>query len=228
MITNGKKYICLLALSTLIYACSGDKNTAQTGTDDPKENTGAEGFDLSSLTMKEKIGVVLKANGLTLEKGKSSDLKAYGYESFTSTDPKLLKYAGADLSGSNKDSVNKTIIYYSLKDSVIGMVEVNLFTPEKISLLNSGLEKTLGKAPYPDDAYPAKPFSKNIQFRNYVWADTVLQKSTFMMHMKNDTEGETGRLMFLRYPDMLQLAGVRGYSVSIGSEIEEAINNTKK
>lgn len=189
-----------------------------------------KGFDLSTLTLKENINDIMKQTGLQLANGKSNTFKAYGYGVFESSDPKILRYNGSTLAGKDHDSLNRVIIHYSSKDSIIGLVEINLFTASEIKALNAGLEKKLGKAVYPSDAYDYKPFSKNMQFRDYVWVDTIATVGHFMMHSMVLPPHEAGNLAIVNYSNILlaELTGLKGYTSSVPADILGAKRNMKR
>lgn len=217
--------ITLLALNSI--SCLNKRESDQIKLSGKK----LTGFDLSKITFKESINTIMKETELKLSDGKkTSTLKTMTYSVFETTDPKILRYNGIALNGQDQDSINRVIIHYSEKDSIISLIEVNLFSVPQINALNDALEKTLGKAPYPNYAYPPKPFSKNMQYRDYVWVDSIKNIGHFMIHSVVSPPHETGNLAILDYtnPYMAQLTGIKGYTSSVKLDVIGALSNMKK
>ncbi|WP_158799349.1 hypothetical protein [Pedobacter sp. L105] len=185
-------------------------------------------FDLSAIKFTETVGQALKGSGLTAQDGKSKAFTATKYRVFESTDPRILIFNGVLLAGKSNDSVNKVIIHYSVKDSAVSMIEIKVFSAEQIKTLENALDKKLGKAPYPSDAYTTV-FSDNVRFYNRVWADAKTTVGHFYTNTLNKQKQQEARLAILNYSDstISEVAYLKGYSSStIESDVKNALSNS--
>lgn len=182
-------------------------------------------FDLSAVKFTETIGRALKVSGLKPEDGKSKAFTLTKYRVFESTDPRILIFNGASLAGKNKDSVNRVIIHYSIKDSIVSMIELRVFSAPQIKALESALDHKLGKTFYPSDAYTTV-FSDNVRFYNRIWIDPKNTVGHFYTNALNKQKEQEARLAILNYSDSMisEVAYLKGYSSStIESDVKNAL-----
>lgn len=180
-------------------------------------------FDLAHINFKETIGQALKGTSLPVKGGKTTNWTLAQYDIFESADPKVMKFNGVDLSGKLGDSVNRVIIHYSRKDSTISFVELKVFSEPQVKALAAALDKKLGKAPYPTDAYTTV-FSENVQYFNRVWIDPKTTIGHFFTDAMSKEKHEEARLAILNYSNsqVSELAALKGYSSSINLDVREA------
>lgn len=187
-------------------------------------------FDLSTIKFTETIGQALKGSGLKAQDGKSKAFTVTKYRVFESSDPRVLTFNGVSLAGKNKDSVNKVIIHYSIKDSIVSMIELRVFSAPQIKALETALDTKLGKASYPSDAYTTV-FSNNVRFYNRIWADPKNTVGHFYTNALNKQKEEEARLAILNYSDSMisEVAYLKGYSsATIESDVKNALSSSTK
>lgn len=178
-------------------------------------------FDLSGVIFTNKIEQVITTAGLVLESGNSKAWTLAGYKIFESSDPKLLKFNGADLTGKSGDSVNKVLIHYAIADHTVKLIEIKVFSKLQIKALEDALDRKLGKAIYPNDAYTTV-FSKYVNFYERTWIDPKTTTGYFYTDAVNKAGKEEGRLAIVNYSDkmMSELTRLKGYTSSVDSNVK--------
>jgi hypothetical protein len=180
-------------------------------------------FDLSSITFKEKINVFLKGAGLKLKDDRATNWTYTNYGVFESSDAGILKFNGVNLSGKQGDSINRVIVHYERRDSTIRLIELKVFSQPEIKALEKSLDKKLGKAPFPDDAYTTV-LSPRVNYYRRVWVDPKNTIGHFFTNGLNEQHQEEARLAILNYSDETasELARLKGYAASIESYARDA------
>lgn len=211
-----KRSILFILIATMVYSCKNPKSSAVVAAD-KKEANSIHGFDLSDITFKESINQVMKETGLKLEDGKSPLFTLVGrYKAFESANSVILKFNGVDLTGKTRDSVNKVIFHYSVKDSTIGLIELKLFTEPQVMALTKALDEKLGKAPFPADAY-TRVFSKNIRYYERTWVDPKTTIAHFLTVSMNEQDHQEARMAVLNYSnkEMSELTSLKSYTPNV-------------
>ena len=206
---------------------SGKSGNAGAATDSGSSSS----FDLSALTFKQQIQDVVKQAGLKMEDGNSSGWTLAGYKIFESTDPKMLEFDGAKLAGKAGDSVNKVLIHYALKDKTVKLIEIKVFSAAEIKALRDALDKKLGKALYPIDAYTTV-FSDQIRYFERAWADPKSTTGYFFTDALNKQGKEEAGLAIVDYSDtmMSELVSQKAYTSSVELDVDAVLKlmKTKK
>lgn len=186
-------------------------------------------FDLNTLNFKEKIGQVLKPAGLAAKADKPTGWSLAQFAIFESSDPKVMKFNGVDLSGKAGDSVNRVLIHYSIADSTIKLVELKIFSAPQAKALAAALDQKLGKSVYPTDTYTAVLGKNNPTIRR-VWIDPKTTIGHFFTAVFNKAQQEEAKLAILDYSDdqVAQLASLKGYSTSVTLAVHETTKQLKK
>jgi hypothetical protein len=139
-----KKAITYLTLCLAMLSCTSKQGNDST-TDSTKKtvmtppNTGP--FDISHLVLKENLPDLMAAQGIKSEPITASDLTLLGYDVFKSSNPKLLRFGGKDLSGSVAKDKNHLLLHYNTEKKILAFYEVDLYTREQIDILSSQLKK---------------------------------------------------------------------------------------
>lgn len=153
-----KNMILPAILFLSLTACNSEQNKQQDKdtTITAMNQTPAGNFDLSKVNFSEKIETALSSEGIKLADGKSQEQTMMGYQTFSSTSSKLLKFNGKDLSGESEMGKNQLILHYSDKDGQIGMYEVKIYSKaagdELLTALNSLGKPSFEKAGLSDGA----------------------------------------------------------------------------
>lgn len=134
-----------LMLVLLMLSCTQKQkgaslaDTTTTTKKDMAESTSGP-FDLSKLSLKEKLTDLMTAQNIKLEKNAPSEQTLFGLEVFKTGDPKILRFGGQDLSGSGK-SKNEVLFHYNPKDNKLAFYEVKLYSKKQIDALINELNK---------------------------------------------------------------------------------------
>lgn len=207
-----KRSVLFILIVSLAYSCKPAKSSVSSDQPKPKP-----GFDLANITFKEPIRQVMKETGLNLKDGKSSIFTWLGrYKAFESADPRILRFNGVNLSGKDSDSLNKVFIHYSVKDSTIGLIELNLIAEPQVKALTKALDQKLGKAVFPDDAYTTV-FSKNIRYYERTWVDPKNTIAHFLTVSINRQGHLEARMAILNYSntEMNELTSLKNYTPNV-------------
>lgn len=192
-------------------------------------------FDLSAISFKDSIQTVMKDKntGLKVPGGPSGLITLGGYKAYESADPRILTFDGINLAGSTKDSVNKVIFHYAVTDSLIGLIEVKLFSEPEVKALTGALDKKLGKAPFPEDAYTTV-LSKDVRYYERTWVDPKTSVAHFLTVSLNEQDKQEARMAIVDYSndEMCRLTSLKAYTPSVPfyvkKVIEEMQTTTKK
>jgi len=115
---------------------------------DTAHHTMTKQFDLAELRFTENINQLLNENGLSLKDGVSEEQTLDGFETYEHNTAALLRYNNVVLNGASGENTNKVVFHYSVKDSLVAMYEVKLYTAAQSSNLIKSLRTQLGKTTF--------------------------------------------------------------------------------
>lgn len=98
-------------------------------------------FDLAGLKLNENLLDFMAAHTIKKEPKAESDKTLLGYETFKSSDPKVLRFKNADLSGANGKNQNHIIFHYTEDKQKLSFYELTLYNQRQTDTLINLLGK---------------------------------------------------------------------------------------
>jgi hypothetical protein len=179
-----KLLITLILASVMVISCSSQNNK----------------FDLSKITFKENINLLISINNVSLTAGISEAKTIFGYERFESSARNFLNFEGVQLDGIFNNKKNKVVLHYSEIDSVLKMYEIEIYTKKECSDLVNLLEQKLGKS-YLEENMQGYTDAEGSTYDNTiykrVWQDKESDISYLLQHSYEDVKAKTSPFVWL-------------------------------
>lgn len=154
-----KKIIIYLIPCLIMLACnSGRQGNAPADSTKSIVTTPANSgpFDLARLNLKENLPAVMAAQDIKPEPKASTDETLMGLEIFRSSNPKVLRFEGRDLSGSTGKNKNYALFHYDEGSKKLAFYELEIYNQEQTDTLINQLGRTgtliFKRTPLPDGA----------------------------------------------------------------------------
>ncbi|WP_374951059.1 hypothetical protein [Mucilaginibacter sp.] len=127
----------LISLSLLMITACGQssKGNAQKKDSTKVVYTFTGPFDLAKLLLKENLPEMIHSQGIRRELKDSMDVTMLKYEVFKTSDPKALRFAGTDLSGTYGQRKNYALFHYAEDQKNLICYELTLYDQKQTDQL---------------------------------------------------------------------------------------------